>query len=112
MSRAPAYALAALRGLLPPALLGCMLCYSVAARADANVVVELKRADGSSVEGVVRLTQGAASYQCTTKAGRCEIPGVPGGSYSVAFESDGKTGKPKTVMIPPSGEVKLIIPAR
>jgi hypothetical protein len=82
------------------------------ARADATVVVEVKRPDGSSADGVVQLTQGANKLRCTTTKGRCEIKGVAGGAYTVELEQAGRpASKPKTVMIPPSGEVKLIVAA-
>jgi hypothetical protein len=89
-----------------------LLCASSVARAEATVVVEVKRPDGSLADGVVQLTQGATKLRCTTSKGRCEIKGVPGGSYSVEVEQAGRPpSKPKTVMIPPSGEVKLIVAA-
>jgi hypothetical protein len=82
------------------------------ARAEATVVVEVKRADGSVADGVVQLTQGATKLRCTTSKGRCELKGVAGGAYMVELEQAGRpASKPKTVMIPPSGEVKLIVAA-
>jgi hypothetical protein len=82
------------------------------ARADASVVVEVKRSDGSSADGTVRLTKGETHLQCVTAKGRCEIKNVPGGAYSVELEQAGKpAGKAKTVMIPPAGAVKLIVAA-
>lgn len=82
------------------------------ARAEATVVVEVKRPDGSAADGVVQLTQGSTKLRCTTTKGRCEIKGVAGGAYSVELEQAGRpASKPKTVMIPPSGEVKLIVAA-
>jgi hypothetical protein len=75
-------------------------------------VVEVKRPDGSPADGVVQLTRGDTKLRCTTSKGRCEIKGVDGGSYSVEFEQAGRpVGKPRSVMIPPSGEVKLIVAA-
>lgn len=82
------------------------------AYADATVVVEVKRPDGSAADGVVQLTQGASRLRCTTTKGRCEIKGVAGGVYTVELEQAGRpASRPKTVMIPPSGEVKLIVAA-
>lgn len=83
------------------------------ARADATVLVELKRPDGSSAEGVVQLTKGESKYRCTTdKGGRCAIHGVAGGMYTVVVEQTGRpASKQKTVAIPPNGEVKLIVNA-
>jgi hypothetical protein len=87
--------------------------WSGTARADASVIVELKRADGSSAEGVVRLSKGDAKHECTTKNGRCQIAAVPGGTYNVeVVQADKPAGKPKRVMIPPAGEVKLIVAAQ
>jgi hypothetical protein len=101
-----------------PALLAVLLpvvlpLFTSPARADATVVVELKRPDGSSAEGTVQLTRGDAKHRCTTdKAGRCALSGVLGGMYTVSVEQPGKPGpKDKTVVIPPSGEVKLIVNA-
>jgi len=81
--------------------------------ADATVVVELKRPDGSSAEGTVQLTKGDTKYRCSTdKAGRCELRGVTGGIYTVSVEQSGRAApKDKSVVIPPSGEVKLIVNA-
>ena len=90
-----------------------LVLISVPARADATVVVEVKQADGKPADGTVRLTKGEAKFQCVTHGGRCEIKGVPGGTYSAELEQAGKpAAKPKTVMIPPSGEVKLIMASR
>jgi hypothetical protein len=83
------------------------------ARADATVVVQLKRADGSSADGTVLLSKGDTRLRCITSQGRCEIKNVPGGSYTVELEQgSGPAGKPKQVMIPPSGEVKLNVAAK
>lgn len=81
--------------------------------AEATVVVELKRPDGSPAEGAVQLTKGEAKHRCTTDtSGRCTIAGVAGGIYTVSVAQVGKPGpKEKTVVIPPSGEVKLIVNA-
>jgi hypothetical protein len=83
------------------------------AHAEASVIVELKRADGSSADGVVQLSKGDAKLSCTTQKGRCQIASVPGGTYSVeVVQADKPAGKPKRVMIPPAGEVKLIVAAQ
>jgi hypothetical protein len=101
----------------PSALLGLSLAASLLvplrALADATVVVELKRPDGSAAEGGVQLTKGEAKYGCSTdKAGRCELRGVAGGVYTVKVDQPGRPApKEKTVVIPPSGEVKLIVNA-
>lgn len=81
--------------------------------ADATVVVELRRPDGTSTDGTVLLAKGEAKHQCTTSAGRCALSGVAGGVYTVTVEQAGQpTSKQKSVVIPPSGEVKLIVNAR
>ena len=93
------------------ALLACIV--PAVARADATVVVTLRRADGSRATGTVQLTRGDDTYRCTTDAeGRCEIRGVTGGSYTVSVrQRERPAPKPRTVMIPPTGEVKLIVNA-
>ncbi|MDB4989217.1 MAG: hypothetical protein JWN04_4395 [Myxococcaceae bacterium] len=90
-----------------------LLALASVALAEATVVVELKRPDGSSAEGTVQLARGETKYRCTTdKTGRCALPGVVGGMYTVSVEQVGKAGpKDKTVVIPPTGEVKLIVNA-
>ena len=90
-----------------------VLLLASTAWADANVVVELRRPDGSPAEGAVLLTKGEAKHRCTTDtSGRCTIAGVAGGVYTVSVEQAGKSApKDKTVVIPPTGEVKLIVNA-
>jgi hypothetical protein len=96
--------------VLLASLLWCALAGP--ALADAKVIVELKTAAGAPTDGTVELKKGDARYQCTTQGGRCEISGVPGGLYSAEVTQAGKpAAKPKSVMIPPSGEVKLIVNA-
>ena len=84
-----------------------------AALADAVVVVTLRAADGNLVAGTVQLSRGEARHSCTTGGdGRCEMRGVTGGSYTVTVEQAGRPSpKPRAVMIPPTGEVKLIVNA-
>jgi hypothetical protein len=82
------------------------------ALAEATVVVDLKAPDGAAADGTVELKKGDAKYRCVTQKGHCEIKGVPGGMYSVEVtQGDKPVAKPKSVMIPPSGEVKLIVNA-
>ncbi len=86
------------------------------ALADALVQVQVRAADGSPVDGVVQLQSRGnegSSFQCTTSAGDCAIDGVPGGQYRATFTPRG--GAPqaaRTVMIPPSGTVRLQVAAR
>lgn len=101
------------RGLLVALPLWLSLALASPVYADAVVIVDLKRPDGSSAEGTVQLTKGEAKHRCTTdKSGRCEIRGVSGGVYTVTVEQPGRPSpKEKTAVIPPSGEVKLIVNA-
>ena len=88
----------------------CMLAGT--ALAEATVIVDLKAADGSAVDGTVELKKGDTKFRCSTQKGHCEIKGVPGGMYSVEVSETQKAPpKAKSVMIPPSGEVKLIVNA-
>ncbi len=82
------------------------------ALAEATVIVELKTAEGSPAEGTVELKKGDTKFRCSTQQGRCEIKSVPGGMYTVEVSQGEKPApKAKSVMIPPSGEVKLIVNA-
>jgi hypothetical protein len=98
---------------LTPLVCALLLCaWASHAAADAKVIVDLKAEDGSAVDGTVELKKGESSHRCTTQKGHCELSGVAGGLYSVEVSRAGKPSpKPKTVMIPPSGEVKLIVNA-
>lgn len=82
------------------------------AYADATVTVELKSEKGATVDGSVVLVKGETRFTCTTAQGRCAIKSVPGGMYSVEVSVPGKPSpKPKQVMIPPTGEAKLVVNA-
>jgi len=85
------------------------------ALAEATVSVEVRSAKGQRAEGTVTLEARGASrrFTCTTRAGRCRIQGVPGGRYVVRLApKEGKAPPPRTVVIPPQGEVSLIVSAR
>ncbi len=83
------------------------------AYADATVIVDLKGAGGAAVDGTVELSKGETRHRCTTVQGHCEIKGVAGGIYNVQVTDTKKPAlKAKQVMIPPSGEVKLVVNAR
>jgi len=86
----------------------------VGALADATVVVRV-RAAGEAVDGTVTLVAKGSSkgrYQCRTSDGRCTIRGVPGGRYTVRFVPErGESPPERSVMIPPEGEVSLIVSA-
>lgn len=72
--------------------------------------VQLRSPSGESADGIVKLQQGDTKHACQTRGGECVIPEVAGGHYTVTVEQEGKTApKPKKVMIPPSGEVSLIV---
>jgi hypothetical protein len=76
----------------------------------ATVHVHLKDASGAPAAGEVSLknAEGKTIASCTAAAGRCEMTGVPGGSYRVHVEPvEGKPPKPTRAMIPPEGEVTL-----
>lgn len=96
------------------ALLAVGLAFAIArpAQAQASVHVQVRTAAGKVADGKVIL-QGHADghrYTCTTAAGACRIDGVPGGSYEVRLEpKKGHAPPPRKVMIPPSGEVTLIV---
>ena len=102
----------ALRTLAVLSVLAATVGTPLHAFADAKVIVELRGKDGAPVDGNVQLSKGESRHSCTTKAGRCEISGVPGGLYTVEVKVGDKTPpKPKQVMIPPSGEAKLVVNA-
>jgi hypothetical protein len=87
-------------------------CAPLPALADAKVIVELRGKDGAPADGTVQLTKGDSRHSCTTKAGRCTIASVPGGLYTVEVKvPDKPSPKPKQVMIPPSGEARLVVNA-
>jgi len=93
-------------------LLALWLAAPSAARADAVVLVRVQAA-GEAVDGRVTLTRkddGSERRTCQTRAGRCRIPGVPGGRYVVRFQpEEGDSPPDRTVMIPPEGEVTLVV---
>jgi hypothetical protein len=89
---------------------GAVLGVTATARADASVRVELRHKDGRSADGNVALSHGSHVLRCVTQGGACVIAASEGGSYTVQVELSGAPSpKPKTVMIPPSGNVKLVV---
>ncbi len=82
------------------------------ASAEATVEVTLKDGSGKLAEGVVTLSdaQGSAVARCEAREGRCEMPNVAGGNYTVTVKPKvGPEPKPRKVMIPPSGKVALMV---
>lgn len=82
--------------------------------AEALVAVQLKDAQGQPAEGKVTLLDAESKpvASCDAKAGKCDMPNVPGGSYTVTVQpSKGNPPKPRKVMIPPSGKVVLVVAA-
>ena len=97
--------------------LSLALCFLVGAgpravRAEATVQVEVR----PPMDGTVTITPNtppARSFTCHTRAGACTIAGVPGGLATVRFAPDGggPAPAPHTVMIAPSGQVRLTVPS-
>ncbi len=89
--------------------------FASVAAADAVVVVHVRDPQAHPAEGRITLTPkgGGASHSCTTHAGTCRIAGVPGGQYQATLVPTHGTAPPaRTVMIPPSGTVTLIVSSR
>jgi len=81
------------------------------AYAEATVQVEVR----PPVDGTVTITPNTPpgrSFTCHTRGGTCTIAGVPGGLATVRFVPDGGRAAPAphTVMIAPSGTVRLTVP--
>jgi hypothetical protein len=82
------------------------------ALAEATVQVEVRPA----VDGTVTITPNtppARTFTCHTRGGTCTIAGVPGGLATVRFAPDGggAAPAPHTVMIAPTGNVRLTVPS-
>ena len=95
-------------GLVGALVLGSLATASTA-RADALVVVEVRRGE-VRVDGIVTLRSrsGDLAYECTTSNGDCTLNGVRGGSYVVTIAPrEGSAPAPRRVMIPPAGRVEL-----
>lgn len=91
---------------------GLTIAFARPAQAQASVHVQVRTPNGKSADGKVILEghAGGHRYSCTTAAGACRIDGVPGGSYEVRLQpKKGHAPPPREVMIPPSGEVTLIV---
>ena len=82
--------------------------------ADALVTVQLKDAQGQPADGKVSLVDasGKSIATCDAHGGKCDMPNVPGGSFTVTVQPvKGAAPKPRKVMIPPSGKVVLVVTA-
>ncbi len=92
-------------------LVATMLVAIPAALADAVVQVRLVSQSGQPVEGTVTVSPAAGgSFSCRTQGGTCRIPNVPGGRATVTVApAQGAAPPPRPVMIPPSGNVSLIV---
>ena len=87
--------------------------YAAPGLAQATVEVEVRAQKGATTDGRVILSGGGKTFGCTTRGARCTISSVPGGPYKVVFQpAGGKRGPARSVMIPPSGKVKLKVAAR
>lgn len=86
------------------------------ARAQANVLVEVRAIDGGARDATVTLTPSGAgeAYSCQTHGGSCRIGGVREGVYIVTAAplGPGRSPLPRSVPITPSGEVRIIITLR
>ena len=94
--------------------MACGLCVGVAstAWADARVTVTLRDKAGAAAEGRVALLDEAGKEvaACETAKGKCEMSGVKGGTYRAEVRPrSGPPPKPREVMIPPTGDVSLIV---
>jgi hypothetical protein len=81
-------------------------------RAEALVSVQLKDGQGQPSEGRVSLRDAAGKTiaTCEARAGKCDMPNVPGGTFTVTVEpSKGSAPKPRKVLIPPKGKVALVL---
>lgn len=84
------------------------------AHAEALVTVQLKDGQGRPAEGKVTLldAENKPIASCQAQAGKCEMRGVPGGTFTVTVQpSQGEAPKPRRVLIPPSGKVALVVTA-
>jgi hypothetical protein len=82
------------------------------ASAEALVSVQLKDGAGQPSEGKVSLRDAAGKTiaTCQARAGKCEMPNVPGGTFTVTVEpAHGSAPKPRKVLIPPKGKVALVL---
>lgn len=83
------------------------------AAAQARVLIELRAADGEVRDATVELVpaDGGEPLRCTTSNGKCSLEGVAGGRYRARVVVEGEESpRPRRVMIPPNGEVTVVLP--
>lgn len=80
------------------------------ALADATLVIRIgPSAPGREATVIVRDGEREIG-RCHTDHGTCRIEGIEGGRFTVvARAADGAETAPRTVVVPPSGEVTLIL---
>ncbi len=86
-----------------------LVLVALPAWAQALVMVEVRTAQGAPADGTVTLRPqaGGRAFTCQTQNGGCRLEGVPGGQYTVSFQSGQGSTPPQPAMIPPSGNVTL-----
>lgn len=82
------------------------------AHADPVVIVEVRR-DGAPAEATVFLRDAdGVTGTCRTSAGTCRMERVPPGRHYVwARDEAGRESVERPVMLPPDGEVTLVVAA-
>lgn len=98
-----------MRRLLAPALGLVALCVASVAYADPVVVVRTR----NTTEGIIVVItdQNGAAHRCTTDTtGSCTLRGVAAGNVFVESHRPGGPPAGRHVIIPPDGEVSLIVP--
>lgn len=96
----------------PLAAILAVLLWPLTASADATVVVRLSPATVGREATVILSGPSGVVGTCRTSQGTCTMRGVPGGRYEVSARSDdGQETAPRPVMLPPDGEVRLIVVA-
>jgi hypothetical protein len=103
------------RAPIAVAALVAVLAITATALASALVVVKVRNPEGEPADGHVRLEPkgDGETHSCDTQGGTCKIDGVSGGRYDVTLDpEEGDPPPPRTVMIPPSGRVELIVSSK
>lgn len=95
------------------ALLLAMWAHVPVAFAEPTVVVQVRRA-GAPADATVFLRDatGTITGSCRTSEGSCRIERVPAGRHYVwARDDSGRESIERQVMLPPEGEVTLVVAA-